>query len=324
MKKKVLIDSDTGLDDAMAFVHGMLSDDIEIIGVTSAFGNAEMIDCAYHALEIIELMGKKIPVVKGATDPLISGCGPAAHVHGQYGRGPLGKQDRESEITPGYAAIWMLEQIRKYGDELTIVAMGRLTNIAIATRIDPELMRMVGQIYWLGGAITASGNTSPVAEANVDGDAEAAKIVCTSKLPLTILTLDVSMNARISDEDVEKMKSVRHPGVQHLVKVLPYYIDYYETIYGIRACAGHVGLLLALVMDPTLIKKVHHLPVDVETKGELTRSMLVVDRRKLRALSEPDTSKDGGARIVVDADTDRYHEMFMNALMSADKTASAV
>lgn len=321
--KKILIDSDTGLDDAVAFVHWMLRDDIEIVGVTAGFGNGEMIDCAYHAIEIINMMGKTIPVVKGATVPLIAGCGAAPHVHGQYARGPLGKLDLEDQITPGYAANFILDQVREHGEDLTIVAFGRMTNLAIATRMDPDLMRKVGQIYWLGGAITASGNTSPVAEANVDGDAEAAKIVCTSDLPLTILTLDVSMGARIYAEDVERMRGVNHPGVQHLVKILPYYMDYYETIYGVRACASHLDLLLSIVVDPTLIQKEHRLPVDVETRGELTRSMLVVDRRKLRALSEPDTSKDKGTRIIFEADVERHHAMFMDAMMNADKKSSA-
>lgn len=321
--KKVLIDSDTGLDDAMAFVHGMLSDEIEIVGVTSVFGNGEMVDCAYHAIEIINLMGKRVPVIKGASVPLIAGCGPAPHVHGTYARGSLSKLDLEAQVAPGYGPVFMLDQIRKYGDELTIVAMGRATNLAIAVRLDPDLMREVGQIYWMGGAISVSGNTSPVAEANAHGDPEAAKILCTSGLPLTILPLDVTMSARIYQEDVERMRAVQHPGVQHLVKVLPYYLDFYETVYGIRACSGHCGLLLALVMDPSLITKAHNLQVDVETQGELTRSMLVVDRRKLRALTEPDTSKDQGTRVIFEADTDRYHAMFMDAILNADRKRDA-
>lgn len=318
--KKVLIDSDTGLDDAMAFVHGLLSDEIEIIGVTSVFGNGEMIDCAYHAIEIIDLMGKSVPVVKGISEPLIGGCGPAPQVHGKYSRGPLGKLDLEARITPGYAPIFILDQIRTYGDELVIVAMGRLTNLAVATRLDPDLMRKVGQIYWIGGAISVSGNTSPVAEANADGDPEAAKIVCTSNLPLTILTLDVTMHALISQDDIDRLKRVRHPGVQHLVKIIPYYLDFYESILGERVCAGHCGLLLALVIDPTLITKTHRLNVDVELNGRLTRSQLVADRRKLRKLTEPDTSKDEGVTVIMQADVARYHTMFMDALLGADRT----
>lgn len=323
MKKKVLIDSDTGLDDAMALVHAMLSDEIEIVGITSVFGNGEMVDCAYHAVEIATLMGKRIPVVKGASEPLVAGCGPAAHVHGTYARGPLGRLDLEAQIAPGYAANFILEQIGKYGTELTIVAMGRATNLALAARLDLELMRKVGHIYWMGGAVSASGNTSPVAEANVDGDPEAAKILCTSNLPLTILPLDVTMDALVFEEDIEKMKAIEHPGVQHLVKVVPYYIDFYETIYGIRACAGHCGLLIALVIDPTLITQAHKLRVDVETRGDLTRAMLVVDRRKLRALTGPDTSRDEGVRVIFRADNERYRAMFMDAILGADKKREA-
>lgn len=317
--KKVLVDSDTGLDDAMGIVHGLLSDDIEIIAITSVFGNAEMVDCAYHAIEIVDLMSKSVPVIKGASAPLIAGCGPAPQVHGRYARGPLGKLDLDARVTPGYAAVCILEQIRRYGSDLVIVAMGRLTNLALAMRLDPDLMRRVGHIYWMGGAIAVSGNTSSVAEANADGDPEAAKIVCTSNLPLTILPLDVTMTALILEADIERLKAVRHPGVQHLVRIVPYYIDFYESILGTRACAAHCGLLLALAMDPSLITRSHRLPVDVEVGGSLTRSQLVVDRRKLRRLDEPDTSMQDGARVVFEADVGRYRTMFMDALLGADR-----
>lgn len=78
------------------------------------FGNGEMVDCAYHAVEIATLMGKRIPVVKGASEPLVAGCGPAAHVHGTYARGPLGRLDLEAQIAPGYAANFILEQIDRW------------------------------------------------------------------------------------------------------------------------------------------------------------------------------------------------------------------
>ncbi len=315
--QKVLIDSDTGLDDAMAFVHGMLSDQIDIVGIVTSYGNGSLEDCTNHALELVGLMGKQIPVVRGASRPLIDGCGPAPQVHGTYARGPLGKIDLSDRVTPGYGPIYMLEQIRKYGKDLAIVSMGRATNLALAYRIDPEVMKTVGVIYWMGGAIAASGNTSPVAEANVHGDPEAAKIICDPELPLTILSLDVTMHARITNDDVQVMGKVDHPGVQHLAKVVPYYIDFYETIYGVRECAGHVGLLLALAMDPTLITKSYTLSVGVETSGDLTRGMLVVDRRKLRALGEPKLGSEPGVRVIFGADTDRYHQMFMNAILGA-------
>ncbi|WP_083258047.1 nucleoside hydrolase [Rhizobium sp. YK2] len=314
--KKVLIDSDTGLDDAMAFVHGMLMPEIEIIGVTAGHGNGATEDCAYHAIELIELMGKNIPVVRGAQGPLISGCGFAPEVHGPYARGALGKLDYASKVTPGYGPVFMLEQIRRYGADLTIVAMGRLTNLALAYCLDPELMKTVGSIMWLGGAHSTSGNTSPTGEANLDGDPEAARIVLRPELPVTIVTLDVSMDARITDADVQAMKAVEHPGVQHLTKILPFYLDFYEKILGVRECSGHVGLLLAMVAHPSLIRKIYRLPVRVETAGEFTRGMLVVDRRTLRSVTAP-SGTEQGLRIVWEADTAKYRQLFLDAILAA-------
>ncbi|WP_296071444.1 nucleoside hydrolase [uncultured Agrobacterium sp.] len=316
---KFLIDSDTGLDDAMGFVHAMLLPQVEIVGITSVFGNAEMIDCAYHALEIVDLMGRQIPVVPGAREPLVAGCGPAPQVHGAFGRGPLGKLDLHDRLGEGYAANFILDQIRAHGAGLTIVAMGRLTNIALAYKLDPELMRSVGAIYWMGGAIAVSGNTTPVAEANLDGDPEAARIICMSDLPLVILPLDVTMDARITADDVTAMGDVANPGVQHLTKILPYYLDFYESILGVRECAGHCGLLIAMAIDPSLILSSHRLPVAVETGGEFTRSMLVVDRRKLRSVVAHE-GYETGVSVVLKADTVRYHDQFMQAMLSAGRS----
>lgn len=194
--------------------------------------------------------------------------------------------------------------------------MGRLTNLALAYRLAPELMRKAGSILWMGGAFSLSGNTSPVAEANLDGDPEAARIICMSGLPLTILPLDVTMEARITGDDVEKMRSVNHPGVQHLVRVVPYYLDFYQSILGVRECAGHCGLLLSIAVDPTLVTQTYRLPVSVETNGEFTRGMLVVDRRDLRSLTNREAGVHG-VNVIFKADTERYHSTFMDAILSA-------
>lgn len=290
--------------------------ELEIVGVTAGHGNGATEDCAYHAIEIIALMGKSIPVVRGAEGPLVSGGGFAPQVHGAFARGPLGKLDLAERVTPGYGPTFILEQIKRYGSDLTIVAMGRLTNLALAYSLDPKMMRKVGSIMWLGGTYAASGNTSAVAEANVHGDPEAARIVVEAGLPLTIMTLDVSMDALVTEEDVRAMAKIDHPGVQHLVRVLPFYLDFYESILGVRACSGHVGFLLACLADPSLITKRYRLPVQVETAGEFTRGMLVVDRRSLRSKTAP-RGTEQGTDVIFEADASRYHSMFMQAMLSA-------
>lgn len=314
---KLHIDSDTGLDDAMALVHGFLDPRFDIVSITTVFGNSSVEHCTQHALEIVDYMGSDVPVVAGAPEPLISGCGPAPHVHGEFGRGGLGPATPR-EQTPGLGAVFILDQVRKHGKDLAIVAMGRLTNLALAFRLDPLTMRQVGHIYWMGGVFSAPGNTSPVAEANLDGDPEAGKIIVQSGLPLTILPLDVTMGTRVTAEDVHAMAAVEHPGVQHLSRVLPYYLDFYESILGIPEAAAHCGLLLAIAADESLILEAHHLPVDVELAGALTRGMSVIDRRALRSIS-PEHAADG-VRVIFHADADRYHREFMDSILNADAT----
>lgn len=310
---KLHIDSDTGLDDAMALVHGMLDQDMEIVSITTVHGNGGVDDCTAHALELTELMGANTPVVQGAAGPIIDGCGPAPQVHGKFARGGLPPASVSRRKTEGYAANYLIDQARRYGHDLTIVAMGRLTNLALAYLLDPAVMNSIRQIYWTGGSISVPGNVRAVTEANLDGDPEAARVLFNSGAPLTILPLDVTMRALVTAEDVARMATSRIPGVLHLSRILPYYLDFYESILGVRAAAAHCGLLLSIAADETLIAKSHRLPVDVELGGNFTRGMLVVDRRSLRA-DTPTEQPGTRTRVIFDADVDRYLSEFRAAL----------
>ncbi len=313
---RILIDSDTGLDDALGLVHELPKHSDEIIGITTVFGNASVEDCTAHALELVELTGVDIPVVQGAPEPFISGCGPAPQVHGAHGRGPLPAATPTRTAQPGYAAVHILEQAAKYGSDLVIVAMGRLTNLALAYRLDPTLMHSIGRIYWMGGAVSVSGNSSAVAEANVDGDPEAAAIICTSELPLTILPLDVTMDVRFTEQDMRSLRRSNHPAITHLQAVIPYYLDFYESILGAREGSMHCGLLLSIALDPTLITEQHTLAVGVETAGSLTRGMLVVDRREMRRLDHQTTADRSKVSVVYAVDAQRYKTMLLDDLQA--------
>lgn len=314
--KRILIDSDTGLDDALGLVHGLPKHGDEIIGITTVFGNASVEDCTAHALELVELTGTDVPVVQGAPEPLISGCGPAPQVHGAHGRGPLPAAAPTRTAQPGYAAVHILEQAGKYGSDLVIVAMGRLTNVALAYRLDPTLMHSIGRIYWMGGAVSVSGNTSAVAEANVDGDPEAAAIICASELPLTILPLDVTMDVRFTEQDMRSLDRSNHPAITHLHAVIPYYLDFYESILGVREGSMHCGLLLGIALDPTLITEQHALSVGVETVGTLTRGMFVVDRREMRRINYKSAANTSKVSVVYAVDAQRYKSTLMTDLQA--------
>lgn len=322
--KHVLIDSDTGLDDALGLIHELPRHRERIVGITTVFGNAPVDDCTLHALEIVELLGVDVPVIKGASHPFGQGCGPAPQVHGLHGRGALPAASPARAPAPGYAANYILEQVAEKGGDLAIVAMGRLTNIALAFLLDPELMKRVGRIYWMGGAIAVSGNVSAIAEANVAGDPDAAAIVCASGLPITILPLDVTMNVRISEADLRSLDGSQHPAIQHLLSITPYYLDFYESILGVREAALHCGLLLSIALDETLITEEHALEVAIDTSPGVARGAMIADRRGLRTLrdasGDADVADTGKPRVIFGVNEQRYYDQFIADLQAMDRT----
>ncbi|MGW4031824.1 nucleoside hydrolase [Streptomyces sp. NPDC004838] len=174
-------------------------------------------------------------------------------VHGREGRGSLPAPALRTRPVPGHAVQRILETVAPNPSEVTIVAMGRLTNVALACLLEPETMKLVRNVVWMGGAVSVSGNTSPVAEANLDGDPEALRIVLAHAVPLTILPLDVTMDVRLTQDDLNGLATSAHPAVAHLTRLVPFYLDAYESILGVRECALRCGLLMGIVMDPGLV-----------------------------------------------------------------------
>lgn len=315
-RRAVVIDSDTGVDDVWGIIQLVLDPTVDVIAVTTVFGNSDVDSCTGNALELIELCGADVPVHRGASEPFVDGCGPAPHVHGPTGRGGLGPAAPSTRPAPGTAAVRLAELAADRGNDLTIVAMCRLTNIALACMLAPEALRGIGGVLWMGGAIAVSGNTSQVAEANLHGDPEALQIILDRGVPLTILPLDVTMDVRIGDDDLrELLRGDPHPVVRHACAVMPYYLDFYESVLGVREAAMHCGLLAGIALDPTLVTEAHRISVAVELAGGHTRGMLVVDRRAHRRLAGLDhAGPDELPLVVFGVDGERYKEQLFAAL----------
>ncbi|MFE2043377.1 nucleoside hydrolase [Streptomyces sp. NPDC059477] len=318
----LVVDTDTGIDDAMALVHALL-DNAPIELITTVHGNSDVDSCTRNALELLELTQTDIPVARGAQGPIIQGCGAAPQIHGIEGRGSLPAPVLRTRPVPGHAVQRILEMVASNPSEVTIVAMGRLTNVALACLLEPQTMKSVRKVVWMGGAVSVSGNTSPVAEANLDGDPEALRIVLAHGVPLTILPLDVTMDVRLTQDDLNSLAASAHRAVVHLTRLVPFYLDAYEAILGVRECALHCGLLMGIVMDPSLVTASTRLPVTVELQGEHTRGMLVVDRREARGVRTPAVPSDiHTPEIITGVDGQKYKAQFLAALLGTTSTAT--
>ena len=191
--RKIVIDCDPGIDDAMAIVLAMQSPGFDIVGITTVFGNAYVDQATKNALTVVELSGRSIPVYKGAAKPLrIPLAAPPDFVHGKDGLGNSGQPAPRGSPAATSAAQFLVDIAKAYPGEITIVAVGRLTNLAQAMRLDSTFVRNIKEVVVMGGAFRVPGNVSPVAEANIAGDPDAADIVVTAPWQVTMIALDTT------------------------------------------------------------------------------------------------------------------------------------
>jgi len=316
---KLLVDSDTGIDDAMGLVLTLLDPAVEVLGITTLSGNVPVDDSTANALRLVELLEKSTPVMPGAATSLLgSPMGGAAHVHGPRGHGAVDLPPPSRKAAKGPAAEFIAAQVEAHAGELTLVAVGPLTNLALAQRLHPGVFaRHRPRIVWMGGAISRPGNISPCAEFNAASDPEAAAAVLASDPNLRIVPLDVTELApdvpgamNVTGEDLVRYREYGTPQARYLADICPQYIDFYERVFGSRACPMHSAVAMAIAADPTLVRSQERLHVAVETSGTHTRGMLVADRRHKRLLQTLWQEPSGGPRVVTAVDSARFKARF--------------
>ncbi|MUW13442.1 nucleoside hydrolase [Halorubrum sp. CBA1125] len=204
MTRKILFDTDPGCDDASALSLALASDELEVVGVTTVAGNTTIENTTRNALSVLELHDRTdVPVARGCAAPLWRPLETAEHVHGSSGiTGSPPVPDVETIDTSG--TRFMLEQVYEHGDELTIVAVGPLTNVATAIAIEPDLPELIDEIAIMGGAALCPGNSTPEAEFNFYVDPEAAQRVVRDGNP-RLIGLDVTQDATLTAEFVEEL-----------------------------------------------------------------------------------------------------------------------
>lgn len=202
----VIIDTDPGIDDAASILWVIASEKFDIKALTVTNGNVGLKGCVINALRIIEVANRPdIPVYVGAYRPIIKEPVDASWVHGQDGLGDAGLPMPTIEAQPGYAPAEMARMVRESEEPVTILALGPLTNVALAILLDPELKNNVKEILFMGGAVNSIGNDSPTASFNVMVDPEAAHIVYNSGIPVVQLGLDVCDLFTETNEDFQKL-----------------------------------------------------------------------------------------------------------------------
>ncbi len=310
---RVIVDTDPGIDDALALLLASASPEIRIEAVTVVAGNVGLDPAARNALLTLETAGlAPLPTVaRGAAGPLERGAVDASHVHGDDGLGGAAEEyGPPAGVAASGAVELMLQTISRDPGEITVVALGPLTNLARAFLADAGTMAVVRNLVIMGGALRAPGNVTPTAEFNFYADPDAARIVLGAGVPTTVVALDATTKATVSrDELVRRASASAAPGAKFAERVTRGYFEFREARTGRAECLLHDPLAVAVAFDPSLVSTERHV-LDVETDGRLTTGMLVAD---LRETAEP-PGADRAVEVAVDVDSDRFRGLFLDRL----------
>jgi len=270
MAKKILIDTDPGVDDTLAILLALRSPELEVVGLSAIFGNTTVDHTAQNALRLIELEGHgDIPVAKGASTPMVVPIRRlGTHVHGQDGAGNTTPPPPKGRLLEIPAARFIVETILANPGEITLVPVGPLTNIGLALRLEPRIVELVKEVVIMGGSAYARGNATPVAEANINSDPHAASLVFSAGWPLTMVGLDVTTKTIMTREFLEALGAVKNPATTYFARILPVYQAYFDKFYGMGGSIHtHDPSAIAYLIDPGLFKT-EMMPVYVETVGQ--------------------------------------------------------
>ena len=268
---KAIIDTDPGVDDAMAIFYAASCPEIELLGLTTVFGNVTVEVATRNALHLVEMIGRPIPVAQGRGAPLVDRpFEPASGIHGEHGFGALPAPAPAGRAVAGDAVDFLIGQARAHKGELVLFPIGPLTNIAAAIQRDPDFARNVKSIYIMGGAVRAPGNITPFAEANIYHDPEAAQIVFDSGADVVLVGLDVTDRILLTRQHLAGLAEQSPKFGGFLAAIADFYIEVYAG-RGADGCSLHDPATIIAAVRPELFETVRgdvELRLDGETLGQ--------------------------------------------------------
>lgn len=318
-QQKVIMDVDTGSDDAVAIMTAILSPKIDLIGITTVAGNKEINFTTDNTLRVVEFMGAKVPVYRGCAKAMV--CTLLHNRHGDYtgqtgvGQNKLDDQGRKIEYhtdclplpaptireQPEHAVFYLIDTLMKSDGDIILVPTGPLTNIAMAMRIEPRICQKIKAIVFMGGGFKVF-NATAASEFNIWADPEAAQIVVTSGVPTTMVPLDATHRANFTADDAKELRSWGIPAADLVATLVEERIIAYKAYQPqeiLESAPIHDALALAYVIDPGVLKDVRLMRVDVDISGGFADGQTICDTR-----AYPD--QEPNVDVALDADRVRF------------------
>jgi purine nucleosidase len=305
----VLIDTDPGIDDALALMLALRSPELDVRGITTVHGNVPVERGTRNAFRILDLLDRRdIPVAAGAAVPLLRELRTAEIVHGSDGLADLVTTEVEASPDGAAGPAFLVRALEEADGPMTVITLGPLTNLAIALAFAPQVAERIERIVAMGGAVRSEGNATPAAEFNVLADPEAAAIVLRSGAPLTLVPLDVTMRAIFPGEWSERLRESEDPVERFAGGLGSHVTGIYRQYYGIDGFALHDPLAVAVALDPSLVSG-QDLWVTVDTGDGLTAGKTFADFWHI-----PEPWGEPNARVALDVDADRFLRLFCERL----------
>lgn len=309
MKKKVIIDCDPGIDDSLALILALNSPELEIVGITTVSGNVKADQGAKNSLKVLKLMNREdIPVYIGEEIPLVRELITAQDTHGEDGLGETNYEEADVQVNYG-GVDFILENARK-GD-ISIIALGPLTNLATAIERDEEGFNMINEIVSMGGAFRSHGNCSQVAEFNYWVDPHGVKEVFDkSKVPFSMVGLDVTREIILTPNLIELINQIGGDVANFIVDITRFYVDFHWNQERTLGCVINDPLAVAYFIDRTLCEGFTSY-LDIVTDGIAVGQTLVDVGNFYR--------KEHNGRILTKVDSKRFMKMFLERIFPDSK-----
>jgi len=276
-QKRIIIDTDPGIDDALAILLALASPELSLEGLSVVHGNCSLEQATKNGLSILELANAThITLAKGCELPLVQPSLLAHETHGNTGLGYAKLPEPRTKPTVQHGCDFLIEKVMSNPGEITLVAVGPLTNVAMAIRKEPKFARSIREIIIMGGAIRHEGNTTPLAEFNTYVDPHATHIVFHAGIPTTLVPLDVTYQCVLTTKDVERLMKIDSPIPKFIKDTTAFYMEYHNTYQDIKGCIINDPLALALTFAPELCDY-EELPVDVDISGGVSMGKTFAD-----------------------------------------------
>lgn len=313
-KARIILDVDTGVDDALAIYYALRHPEIELAALTCVFGNTDVDIATANTLRILELAGRPdVPVAMGAAKSLLYPfTREADFVHGSNGLGDVVLPEPAIAATGEHAADLIIRMVKEAPGEITLCPVGPLTNIGLALAKAPEIAPLIREVVVMGSTLIhpgIHGVARPMVDANIHNDPEAAHILMTSGARITLIGMDVTMKTLMSRQMMDDIRAKGTPAGAKLMEIAEFYVRSYETMHpGIDGCPLHDPLAVAACHAPDLVTR-EHLRIDIELCGALTRGQAIPDRR-------PSGLARANCDVAIDVDAPRFEAMFHETMLS--------